>query len=152
MHHSQRGWFQPRMYQSWAKRSKHLAFHCQITIHSRMFWTRYVFSIISQGAAFRRQSHELFTCSTDRSVKVWTLDEMAYIETVFGHRDNIQAIDAMTKERAITAGGRDNSIRVWKIVEESQFVFDSKAWVLCWNAYTWTKLKCEILLKKKTPD
>lgn len=30
----------------------------------------------------------------------------------------------MARERAVTAGGRDTSLRVWKIVEESQLVFN----------------------------
>lgn len=30
----------------------------------------------------------------------------------------------MSRERAITSGGFDSSIRVWKIVEESQMVFE----------------------------
>jgi len=45
---------------------------------------------------------------------------MAYVETVFGHQDSVLAIDAMMKERAVSVGGRDNTVRVWKIVEESQ--------------------------------
>lgn len=61
----------------------------------------------------------------DKSVKVWSLDEMAYVETVFGHQDTVTSIDAMMRERAVTVGGRDNTVRVWKIVEESQFVYNS---------------------------
>lgn len=49
---------------------------------------------------------------------------MAYVETLFGHQDVITSIDCLTRERAVTSGGRDNSIRVWKIVEESQLVFN----------------------------
>lgn len=41
-----------------------------------------------------------------------------------GHQDAITSIDALNKERAITAGGRDNSLRVWKIPEESQLIFN----------------------------
>ena len=56
-------------------------------------------------------------------MKVWNLDEMTYVETLFGHQDIITAIDFFIKERAITSGGRDSSVRIWKIVEESQLVF-----------------------------
>jgi len=42
----------------------------------------------------------------------------------FGHQDKITGIDAGIRERAISAGGRDGSIRVWKIVEESQLIFN----------------------------
>lgn len=41
-----------------------------------------------------------------------------------GHQDSITSIDALNRERAITSGGRDNSIRLWKIPEESQLVFN----------------------------
>lgn len=34
------------------------------------------------GIAFRRDTHQMFSCSEDRSVKVWTLDEMVYVETL----------------------------------------------------------------------
>ncbi len=34
------------------------------------------------GLAFRRNSHTLYSCSLDRSVKVWDVDERAYVETL----------------------------------------------------------------------
>lgn len=34
------------------------------------------------GIAFRKDTHQMFSCSEDRSVKVWTLDEMVYVETL----------------------------------------------------------------------
>jgi ribosomal RNA-processing protein 9 len=36
---------------------------------------------------FRKKSHTLYSCSDDRSVRVWSLDEMGYVETLFGHQD-----------------------------------------------------------------
>ena len=35
-----------------------------------------------QGLAFRRNSHQLFSSSQDRSVKLWNIDEMTYVETL----------------------------------------------------------------------
>ena len=72
----------------------------------------------------------MFSSSTDKSVKVWSLDEMSYIETVFGHQDAVMSIDAMMKERAVSVGGRDYTVRVWKIVEESQFVYSGLGLVI----------------------
>ena len=43
----------------------------------------------------------------------------------FGHEDSITAIDSLTRDRAVSAGGRDRSLRVWKVVEESQLVFNA---------------------------
>jgi len=36
-------------------------------------------------------------------------------------------IDAGIRERAVSAGGRDGTVRVWKIVEESQLLFNGPA-------------------------
>lgn len=33
------------------------------------------------------------------------------------------ALDALGRECCVTAGGRDGTVRVWKIPEESQLVF-----------------------------
>lgn len=34
------------------------------------------------GVVFRRETHQLYSCSNDRSVKIWSLDEMAFVETL----------------------------------------------------------------------
>jgi len=76
------------------------------------------------GLVFRRGTHTLYSASWDRSVKIWSVDERAYVETLFGHQDKITGLDAGGRERCVTAGGRDQTTRVWKIVEESQLVFN----------------------------
>ena len=35
-----------------------------------------------QGLAFRQGFNQLFSASKDRSVKIWSLDEMAYVDTL----------------------------------------------------------------------
>lgn len=47
----------------------------------------------------------------------------------FGHQDAITGLDSLSRERCVTAGGRDRSVRVWKIAEESQLVFHGHEWV-----------------------
>lgn len=42
----------------------------------------------------------------------------------YGHQSPITAIDALTKERALTSGGVDQSLRIWKIVDESQLIYN----------------------------
>jgi ribosomal RNA-processing protein 9 len=76
------------------------------------------------GLAFRRRSHQLFSGSGDRTLKVWSLDEMAYVETLFGHEDTITGVSALDRDRALSCGARDRSLRLWKIPEESQLVFN----------------------------
>ncbi|GAA5944153.1 hypothetical protein JCM3775_001082 [Rhodotorula graminis] len=73
--------------------------------------------------AFRLGTNELYSSSYDRTVKLFDLSTLSYIETLFGHQDSIQSIDALRAEVAVTAGGRDKTIRFWKTAEESQLVF-----------------------------
>lgn len=71
---------------------------------------------------FRTDSHTLYSGAFDRTLKHWDLNQMAYIETLYGHQSEILAIDAWRKEKAITCG-RDRTVRLWKIAEESHLVY-----------------------------
>ncbi|DAZ99455.1 TPA: hypothetical protein N0F65_004088 [Lagenidium giganteum] len=74
------------------------------------------------AVCFRLRSHSLFTGSFDRSIKHWNLTEMGYVETLFGHQSEVNGLDALYRER-VTSCGRDRSVRMWKIPEETQLVF-----------------------------
>jgi len=56
-------------------------------------------------------------------VKLWSLNELAYLETLFGHQDEVVDVAALAAERCITVGARDRTARLWKIVDETQLVF-----------------------------
>ena len=75
------------------------------------------------SVSFRHGTHQLFSASKDRTIKVWMLDEMAYVETLFGHQDVVVDIVGMLGERCISVGARDRTARLWKVVEETQLVF-----------------------------
>ena len=75
------------------------------------------------GLVFRRGSSELFSASMDRSLKLWNIDGMTYVETLFGHQEGILDVDCSVKERCISVGGRDRSLHLFKILDESQLVF-----------------------------
>ncbi|EFN55906.1 hypothetical protein CHLNCDRAFT_22742 [Chlorella variabilis] len=72
--------------------------------------------------AFREGTHELYSGSLDRSIKLWSLDDMAYVDTLFGHQAEVLSVDALRAERCVSCGA-DRTCRVWKIPEESQLIF-----------------------------
>ena len=60
------------------------------------------------------------------SARLHTLPACAYR---YGHQDGVTGVDSLTRERAITSGGRDCSVRIWKVIEESQLVFHATSYV-----------------------
>ncbi len=72
--------------------------------------------------AFRRDSKSLFSGSLDRCLKHWDLNEMGYLETLFGHQEGVTAVDCWTKERPLSCS-LDRTVRMWKVAEESHLVF-----------------------------
>ncbi|KAL5342598.1 WD40-repeat-containing domain protein [Aspergillus crustosus] len=83
------------------------------------------------GLAFVRHistmssGEQLFSGSFDRTIKTWSISTAghAYVETLFGHQDHVTSLAAMTIDQCISAGARDRTARLWKVVEESQLIF-----------------------------
>jgi len=73
--------------------------------------------------AFRKSSHQLYTGSHDRTLKLFDLSVMGYVETLFGHQDFVHCVDSLRGETVVSCGGRDRTARFWKIVDETQLVF-----------------------------
>ncbi|EKM78533.1 hypothetical protein AGABI1DRAFT_42174 [Agaricus bisporus var. burnettii JB137-S8] len=75
--------------------------------------------------SFRKSSHQLFTASLDRSLKVYDLSPtvMGYVETLFGHQDHVHSLDSLRGDNCVSVGGRDKTARYWKIIDETQLVF-----------------------------
>jgi ribosomal RNA-processing protein 9 len=76
-----------------------------------------------QAVAFRKGTQQLYTASYDRTIKLFDLAVMGYVETLYGHQDCILNLDALRAETAVSVGGRDKTVRFWKIVDETQLVF-----------------------------
>ena len=78
----------------------------------------------SQNVAFRKGTNQLYSGSFDRTVKVYDLSAsvMGYVETQFGHQDYVLGLDALRGESCVSVGGRDKTLRYWKIAEETQIV------------------------------
>ncbi|PWN49615.1 WD40 repeat-like protein [Violaceomyces palustris] len=73
--------------------------------------------------AFRPGSSELYSASYDRTLKLFDVSQLSYIETLFGHQESILSMSCLKAETAVSAGGRDRTCRFWKIRDESQLVF-----------------------------
>ena len=56
-------------------------------------------------------------------MKLFDLSVMGYVETLFGHQDFVTSVDSLRGETAVTCGGRDRTVRYWKVVDETQLVF-----------------------------
>ncbi len=42
--------------------------------------------------AFREGSHTLLSGSLDRTVKLWSIDDRAYVDTLFGHQQEVRRV------------------------------------------------------------
>jgi ribosomal RNA-processing protein 9 len=72
---------------------------------------------------FQRGTHNLFSASDDRSIKHYNVQDLTYIETLFGHQDKISTIDTNDEEKVLSCGSRDRTCRIFKIPEESQLIY-----------------------------
>ncbi|KAK6944210.1 WD40 repeat [Dillenia turbinata] len=76
--------------------------------------------------SFRRGTSELFSGSYDRTIKIWNCEDRAYINTLFGHQSEVLSSDCLWKERLLTAG-RDRTLNLFKVPEETRAVFRAPA-------------------------
>ncbi|XP_004715312.2 U3 small nucleolar RNA-interacting protein 2 [Echinops telfairi] len=74
------------------------------------------------GLAFRRGTHQLFSTSHDRSVKVWNVAENAYVETL-GSIDCLQLIN----EEHMVSGADDGSVAVWGLSKKRPLALQREA-------------------------
>ena len=70
----------------------------------------------------------LRTCIMSTGHGVYILeDKLTYMHIIFfvrfGHQDGISSIDCLSRERPVTGGMSDRTVRLWKVLEESQLVF-----------------------------
>ncbi|XP_008794456.2 U3 snoRNP-associated protein-like YAOH [Phoenix dactylifera] len=75
---------------------------------------------------FRQGTSQLFSGSFDRTIKLWNAEDRTHMDNLFGHQSEILTIDCLRKERLLTAG-RDRTMRLWKVPEESQLIFRAPA-------------------------
>ena len=66
---------------------------------------------------------QLYSGSFDRNINVYDLSVMGYVETMFGHETPVTSMDALMRETAVSSGGRDKSVRFWKVQDSTHLVF-----------------------------
>jgi ribosomal RNA-processing protein 9 len=93
----------------------------------RMFFKQNAHRDAITSLAFRRGTEQLYSASADRSVKIWSASEMAYIDTLLGHQDKLVGITGGldgTQETCLSVGGRDRTAILWKVIEETMLKFN----------------------------
>eukprot|EP00762_Andalucia_godoyi_P000451 ANDGO_03132.mRNA.1 U3 snoRNP-associated protein-like EMB2271 len=86
--------------------------------------------------AFRPGSADLYSGSLDRSIKVWSVSNAAYMQTLYGHAAGVHALDVLNSNASggggtgsgdgrCLSGGGDASVRLWRLAEETQLQFDA---------------------------
>ena len=72
--------------------------------------------------ALRDGTGQLFSGRRTAHAQVWSLDDMAYVDTLFGHQSEVMCVAPQRRERVVTVG-RDRTCRFWKVTEDSQLIF-----------------------------
>lgn len=65
----------------------------------------------------------LLSAGEDRKVLHLQARERVLMETLFGHAAAPGRVDVVSDARAASAGGRERTVRLWKLKEQSQLVF-----------------------------
>jgi ribosomal RNA-processing protein 9 len=63
--------------------------------------------------------------SNDRSLKVWNIREMAYMDSHYGHHSDVLGMDAYSQDRLLTCG-LDRNVIFWKINEDSELIYKNE--------------------------
>lgn len=80
------------------------------------------------GLAFQPASRDLYSASLDATVRIWSLDDGAYVDALHGHQGAVLCVDAAPRGGArVVSGGRDRTARVWKIADDAQLIFRAPA-------------------------
>jgi len=73
------------------------------------------------GLAFRQGTQQLMSSSSDRTVKLWSVEDRSYIDTLHGHSSEVIAVDCLRQERILSAG-RDRTLRLFKVLLEAPYM------------------------------
>lgn len=70
---------------------------------------------------------DLYSGGADGTVKIWSLDDGAYVDSLFGHQAAVLSLAVARGGAGGTgrpiSGGADRTCRLWKVAEETQLIF-----------------------------
>lgn len=72
---------------------------------------------------FRRGSDQLYVSCADLKIRTYSINQLAQLETLYGHQDIVCDISALGLERCVSVGSRDRTAMLWKISEETRLTF-----------------------------
>lgn len=72
---------------------------------------------------FRRNSDQLYVACADLKIRTYSINQLAQLETLYGHQDLVTDISALAMERCVTVGSRDRTAMLWKIPDETRLTF-----------------------------
>lgn len=65
--------------------------------------------------SFSPDSKYIVTGNSDKTVKLWNVNEGTVIRTLEGHRNSVNSISFSADGRFIASGSRDKTVRIWNI-------------------------------------
>jgi len=63
----------------------------------------------------------IFSCSNDKSIKIWDLKSGKLLQTLTGHSASLSSIAVSLDGTTIVSGSDDYTIKVWIIILENYF-------------------------------
>ena len=73
---------------------------------------------------FGHQNFNFCSVSADRTLKVWDLQQKAYLETLYGHKAEILSLDKVSGENYISSGF-DKQVILWKTEQQTQLIYEN---------------------------
>lgn len=75
---------------------------------------------------FDRENPDIFySVSNDRSLKVWNIREMCYMDSHYGHQSDILGLDSYSGNRMLSCG-LDRHVIFWKVNEDSELLYKNE--------------------------
>ncbi|OIR58783.1 MAG: U3 small nucleolar RNA-interacting protein 2, RRP9 [Amphiamblys sp. WSBS2006] len=80
------------------------------------------------GLCFGREAKKgfLYAASLDRKITTWCTRTFAAAETLYGHQAGIATLCCEKENELLSAGLGDKTVRVWKLNEKKNLVFETK--------------------------